>query len=64
VPPEDDPPPAPPVRPDAQDCCGGGCDPCIFDIYQDELDRYHAELRAWEARVNTRNSGSGPSGAQ
>ena len=29
----DDPPPTPPVEPDPGDCCGNGCDPCIFDLH-------------------------------
>ncbi|AGW95112.1 hypothetical protein N234_34200 [Ralstonia pickettii DTP0602] len=48
--PPDDPRPAPPERPGDDECCGSGCDPCIFDYYYQELDRYREELRAWEAR--------------
>ncbi len=47
---DDDPPPVPPVRPDNDDCCHSGCDPCIFDLYAEELERYRAELHAWEKR--------------
>lgn len=46
----DDPRPLPPNRPDDEDCCGGGCSPCIFDYYYEEMDRYRDELRAWRAR--------------
>jgi oxidoreductase family protein len=45
-----DPPPAPPVRPDNDECCGGGCSPCIFDVYEDARERYEAALAAWHAR--------------
>ena len=45
-----DPRPAPPPRPDPDDCCRSACYPCIFDAYEDALDRYRAELQAWEAR--------------
>lgn len=46
----DDPRPVPPVEPALEDCCGNGCDPCIFDLHYAAMDRYRAELAAWEAR--------------
>ncbi|MEM5340837.1 oxidoreductase-like domain-containing protein [Paraburkholderia azotifigens] len=45
-----DPRPTPPVRPDPDDCCHSGCDPCVFDLYDEEVTRYRAALAAWEAR--------------
>jgi hypothetical protein len=48
--PDTDPRPEPPPRPDNSECCGGGCIPCIFDFYEESMDMYRAELRAWEAR--------------
>ena len=51
MPPQDnDPRPMPPVRPSREDCCKGSCDPCIFDVYDDALDRYRSDLQAWEER--------------
>ena len=47
---DNDPPPVPPVRPSREDCCQGSCDPCIFDVYEDTLDRYRADLKAWQDR--------------
>ena len=47
---ENDPPPTPPVEPDAGDCCGEGCVPCIFDIYETALQRYRDELAQWRLR--------------
>jgi hypothetical protein len=55
---DDDPRPQPPERPDDAACCQSGCDPCIFDLYADELSRYRAELAAWEAREAARQAES------
>ncbi|MFJ7567783.1 oxidoreductase-like domain-containing protein [Herminiimonas sp. NPDC097707] len=44
----DDVPPVPPVRPDNDECCHSGCEPCIFDLYELEMERYRAALKAWE----------------
>jgi hypothetical protein len=46
----DDPKPAPPVQPDLEDCCHSGCSPCVFDLYDDALERYRVALAEWEAR--------------
>jgi hypothetical protein len=46
----DDPRPAPPDRPHPDECCQCGCDPCVYDLYYDALERYEAALAAWEAR--------------
>lgn len=29
--------PEPPVRPLDSECCGNGCSPCVFDIYDEEM---------------------------
>jgi hypothetical protein len=50
----DDPPPVPPTRPSADDCCRSGCDPCVFDLYNAAMERYDAALAEWEARHRTR----------
>jgi hypothetical protein len=47
---QDDPPPEPPVRPCADDCCRSGCDPCVFDLYNEALERYRTALAAWQKR--------------
>ncbi|WP_082819168.1 oxidoreductase-like domain-containing protein [Cupriavidus nantongensis] len=52
----DDPRPEPPERPADGECCGSGCDPCIFDYYYQEMDRYREALRAWEARQAARHA--------
>jgi hypothetical protein len=45
-----DPPPIAPIEPDFEACCGNGCEPCIFDLYAIERERYLAALRDWERR--------------
>ena len=48
--PDDDPRPVAPPEPDINACCGQGCNPCIFDLYEIERGKYEAMLRAWEER--------------
>ncbi|WP_425600964.1 oxidoreductase-like domain-containing protein [Dyella sedimenti] len=48
--PSRDPPPTKPQRPDDEDCCGQGCVPCVFDLYDEAMGRYREELAAWKAR--------------
>jgi hypothetical protein len=54
----DDPRPLPPERPGLDECCKGGCDPCVFDLYAAALERYRADLRAWEERQASRDDQS------
>jgi len=49
-PPTSDPRPVRPVEPDAADCCGEGCPRCIFDVYDEAMERYEAALAAWRER--------------
>ena len=43
--------PVPPVQPELEDCCRSGCVPCVFDLYEDALERYEKELAAYEAAL-------------
>lgn len=43
-------PPTPPVAPDPADCCGGGCLHCVYDLYDQAMERYQAALAAWQHR--------------
>jgi len=56
---DQDPPPVAPTPPDDDACCGNGCDPCIWDLYAMERDRYLAALRNWEARQAQRPPAAG-----
>lgn len=51
-PPADEPaaPPEPPREPDAEECCGEGCVRCVFDVYEEQLERYRAALAAYRDR--------------
>lgn len=52
-----DPMPRPPAQPDIDDCCGNGCDPCIFDSHDMAMDEYRQAMRAWQARQNDASPG-------
>lgn len=43
-----DAPPVKPVQPDLDDCCNRGCYPCVFDTYDEAMDRYKAAMKLWE----------------
>lgn len=38
-----------PERPKDEDCCGSGCNPCVFDVYE-------KQLALWESKTLTENS--------
>lgn len=48
-----DPRPTPPQQPEPEDCCRSGCTPCVFDLYEEELQRYRERLAEWESRQRT-----------
>ncbi|MEZ5462235.1 oxidoreductase-like domain-containing protein [Dokdonella sp.] len=52
------PEPQRPVEPDPLDCCGSGCVRCVFDLYDDAMQRYREELAAWEESRRGGNSGN------
>jgi hypothetical protein len=53
-----DPPPTPPREPDLEECCGQGCDPCVFDLFEAARQRYLEQLKAWQARQRPAPSAS------
>ncbi|WP_244147042.1 oxidoreductase-like domain-containing protein [Paraburkholderia bryophila] len=38
------------MQPDLDECCHSGCNPCVFDLYDEALERYHAALAQWRER--------------
>ncbi|MEC9408162.1 MAG: oxidoreductase-like domain-containing protein [Pseudomonadota bacterium] len=46
----DNPRPRPPEKPLDSDCCETGCDPCVWDMYSDQVRAYERALKDWEAR--------------
>ncbi|MGE5526673.1 MAG: oxidoreductase-like domain-containing protein [Rhodospirillaceae bacterium] len=50
-------PPVPPVEPEPWQCCGSGCDPCVYDTYWQQLERYEQELERWRERAAGRSGG-------
>lgn len=42
--------PPPPRKPDLDECCGNGCDPCVFDRYHDAVAAWKRACREIEAK--------------
>ncbi|MER1966442.1 oxidoreductase-like domain-containing protein [Castellaniella sp. GW247-6E4] len=48
--PDADPRPLEPEEPDLNDCCGNGCEPCVFDTYIEEKRAWEQAIKVWEER--------------
>lgn len=48
--PTQEPRPEPPEAPLPGDCCGSGCDRCVYIVYEEAMDAYREALREWESR--------------
>jgi len=59
--PGDDPHPEEPIEPDLNECCGNGCEPCVFDTYAEEKRAWQQAVKDWEER--RRNQAGMPPGA-
>ena len=46
----DDHKPEPPEPPEPADCCGGGCERCVYDLHEEAMDRWREALRRWQAQ--------------
>jgi hypothetical protein len=62
IPLRDDPPLVPPVSPGDDECCRNGCDPCVWDLYAGEMERYREALKAWEERQKKKKAESDAAG--
>lgn len=54
------PPPRKPEEP--TDCCGEGCDVCVMDTYQDNLEKYEAMMERPRGRITAEDIASLPDG--
>lgn len=36
---------SPPTKPDIADCCNSGCNPCILDVYEEQIKKYKNRLK-------------------
>lgn len=46
----DDPRPQAPEKPAPDECCGGGCAPCVLETYEEARSEYQARLIEWYGR--------------
>ncbi|MGX5659100.1 oxidoreductase-like domain-containing protein [Castellaniella ginsengisoli] len=58
--PADDPRPEEPVEPDLNECCGNGCEPCVFDTYAEERRAWQQAVKDWEERHRNRAGATPP----
>jgi hypothetical protein len=49
-----DPAPLEPPRPEDYECCGNGCEPCVFDLHAQAVERWRTEMKAWRERQAAR----------
>jgi len=42
-----------PIKPDNDDCCGGGCCPCVWDAYYNQLDLWEEQEAKGKASADT-----------
>ena len=50
--------PEPPDPPEPADCCGGGCERCVYDLHEEAMERWREALRRWQAH----HGGNAPAG--
>lgn len=53
----------PPREPALDACCGSGCTPCVFDLYEEAKARYEAALAASEDKDRPAACGGGTGAA-
>jgi hypothetical protein len=58
-----DPPPPEPARPEDYECCGNGCEPCVFDLHAQAVDHWRLAMKAWRERQALRGAAPPAAGA-
>ncbi|EDO28600.1 predicted protein [Nematostella vectensis] len=53
--------PAPPEKPLPTDCCGTGCTPCVFDIYDEDVKRWEKECQTVQCCASVQKASSSES---
>eukprot|EP01017_Pseudomicrothorax_dubius_P004092 TRINITY_DN10740_c0_g2_i1.p1 TRINITY_DN10740_c0_g2~~TRINITY_DN10740_c0_g2_i1.p1 ORF type:complete len:134 (-),score=39.49 TRINITY_DN10740_c0_g2_i1:130-531(-) len=48
--------PVPPREPDPDECCGSGCQVCVWDLYTLAVEKYNDELAKWNEMVEKAKS--------
>lgn len=56
TPPAADPAPLEPPRPEDYECCGNGCEPCVFDLHAQAVELWRADMKAWRERQAARQA--------
>ena len=51
---ENDPMPEEPESPNSEECCMSGCRVCVYDLYEQNVEKYEKELVKWKARERRR----------
>lgn len=54
--------PPPPAKPEAYECCGRHCDPCIFDYFWNAVGRWEQQMRDLGLDPDPVLAGFGPKG--
>jgi len=48
--------PLPPHKPSADDCCGSGCSPCVFDYYERAISEWNEKYGDVDGKPNKQST--------
>ncbi|WP_329601612.1 oxidoreductase-like domain-containing protein [Paraburkholderia antibiotica] len=48
------------MQPELEDCCHSGCTQCVFDLYDEALERYEIARDVWRKRQVEKQAGKQP----
>lgn len=54
--------PVPPKMPEEHECCGNGCDECVWTFYFDDQKEYLAKKKKWDAEMKSKREGAAVGG--